>query len=696
MSACDSGEVEDAVSGVCVPAECGTDRWRVGVADTLAVYVSATASPGGDGSEQAPLASIQDGLDLAAESGTSLVVVEAGTYDQALWIRSVHSGVELRGRCLAMVEIDLRVDGQYPGIQIGSLGEGETTLDGPAGAILSGLTLSGSDNVGLSVFDGTVEVSDLAVTDCAISGIYVTGATTHVILEDVEIRDTRVDKEGNLGYGLNVFGGAAVEMSRSIIDGNRQLGVMAVNPGTSVTLDEVQILNTRPDNLGRTGVGIQAWHSAELNATRCVLDNNYNLGVHALQAADIHLEDVVIRNSRWGGLLTTDGAVSMISSTIEDNQGFGFAQSGSGYTLLQDVVIRGTIPVVGNERPYGELAIGGVLVFGGQLTAVGCSLEQNADVGLRASGPDAQVTLAATTIRDTLPRDAKGIFSGWGLLVNEGASVTAQSVTLDGNREFGAVVWDEGSELRLADADIRGTLASDYLVSAGVASLAGGTANLSAVTVSDGQGPGLYTYDAQLSCTSCDLLNNTFAGAVAQTSTLELTGAQISGTSPDERGEGGVGVYVDDRYNAYSTCSITRSVVEGSRYAAVYLRGAGEFTVSESELVGCECEDVDADEHGYGNALFLSGDTTWNWLSASLDVSQTTIRGASGAGVFLDEAEASLDDNFYLDNEVDVVQQHCSGLDDAEITIGEEGNEPTAELCTLADTDVELLTFSLD
>ncbi len=101
-TACPDGQIPDGTT--CVPEACGTGTWgNLETADDT-VYVDVTANAGGDGSKDAPFASIQDGLDAQGRDG--MVAVAAGTYVENLELTKDHSGIHLAGRCRDLVVVD--------------------------------------------------------------------------------------------------------------------------------------------------------------------------------------------------------------------------------------------------------------------------------------------------------------------------------------------------------------------------------------------------------------------------------------------------------------------------------------------------------------------------------------------------------------------------------------------------------------
>jgi len=79
---CDTGYVADR--GECVPEACGTGDWGDLETTGSTVFVNVAASEGGDGSEQGPFRTIQEGLDAVAARETHHLVVAAGTYVENL------------------------------------------------------------------------------------------------------------------------------------------------------------------------------------------------------------------------------------------------------------------------------------------------------------------------------------------------------------------------------------------------------------------------------------------------------------------------------------------------------------------------------------------------------------------------------------------------------------------------------------
>ena len=163
---CAEGTVADG--DVCVPEACGIGTWGDLPVDGDTVYVDGAADPGGDGSEDAPLASIQDGLDLAGSRGGGQVAVAAGSYSEALALDHGHAGVDLAGRCRELVTLDASDVTAHAAIQVAAEAGDEIVLSsltvtgGAAGA--DDVTGDTTDAGGLVLTGGTVTAREVDLT----------------------------------------------------------------------------------------------------------------------------------------------------------------------------------------------------------------------------------------------------------------------------------------------------------------------------------------------------------------------------------------------------------------------------------------------------------------------------------------------------------------------------------------------------
>ena len=163
VNPCEEGFIEDE-DGSCIAEACGLGTWGNLPVDGDTVYVNVEAEPDGDGSESAPLTSIQAGLDAAGDAGGGLVAVAGGDYAETLSMVKKHGGVHLAGRCRELVKIDASVgDESTPGIEIDVKGESVE---------VSGVTVRKSKYAGVLVGSGTVVMRDCTVAKNKYIGVY--------------------------------------------------------------------------------------------------------------------------------------------------------------------------------------------------------------------------------------------------------------------------------------------------------------------------------------------------------------------------------------------------------------------------------------------------------------------------------------------------------------------------------------------
>ncbi len=156
----------------------------------------------------------------------------------------------------------------------------------------------GAGGQGLNVQSGAA----VAVTRALISGnrslgVFVEGDGTSLTLSDVVVEDTQERaSDGAGGRGLNVQSGATVEVTRALISGSRDLGVFVNGDGTSLTLSDVVVEDTQERaSDGTGGQGLNAQSGATVEVTRALISGNREFGVLAAgSGTSVRLSDVVV------------------------------------------------------------------------------------------------------------------------------------------------------------------------------------------------------------------------------------------------------------------------------------------------------------------------------------------------------------------------------------------------------------------
>ncbi len=502
---CDVGWLADR--GECVPRACGSGPWGDLEVDENTVFVDVEAKDGGDGTADAPLGSIQAGLDLAAARGGGLVAVAAGTYAETLLMGAGHAGVELAGRCHELVVLDASGgEAGEPGIQL-TLVSGEASL--------AGLWVKGAGGIGVNIDTGAVIASRIRVTGAAETGLEVGGSSlfASLTLEDSIVEDCHL-------FGLNSFGTSAEVAARDCV-----------------------ISGTLPGNSGEAGYGAQACLGGSLLLEACSIEECYASGVIAYH-------------------------------------------SGTELTML-DTVVRGGLEDADTAR------CGLELIDGPSATVEGCALLDSAWSGVNVSGEGTSLVMRDSAVIGT--RRSLEEKYGWGLLVREGASMTAEACQVQ-RSSYGGVLVESGGVLTVSDSEISRNHYSGTCVHEG------GTLSISDSHITDNESKGAHVSEGgSLRAVRCVYDSNSSIGVKVDGDGTEarLLDTRISNTLPDTDGQLGMGIeIVDDSTLEVRDCSLS-----GNRVAGVNAGlGAARIMVVDSvvELTGSQLSDGLG---GYGLAI---------------------------------------------------------------------------------------------
>ncbi len=714
---CDEGWQDDA--GVCVPVACGVGSWGGLEVDGETVFVDLSAAEGGDGSQGAPLRSIQAGLDLAGSRGGGLVAVAAGTYGETLAITTDHAGVRLAGRCRELVNLDASVgDEVTPGIDIDVMyGEAEVSglavvessyvgvMVGSGVVRLVGLAVEGSAHYGVVAHRGALVSADLSLEDCLLSGntgagLLTQDGGTEVVVTDSRIRGTLPEASGSHGFGMVANTSATLRAERCVLLDNSMDGVVVWDADTQVALVDSLILGTLPDGNGEGGFGIQVSGGAELTAEGCVLEANTGVGAEARDAGTrLSLGDTIVR----GTLPTADGegghglqslfgaALAVEGCEVDGNTRLGIVAGHHGTeVLLIDTTVSDTL--LDENGEYGS----GVEVSDGvEVLAERCVVEDNRSVGIVIADAGTDVALVDTTVRGTQP-DMIGS-AGNGIEVHRGATLTVEGCVVEGNTSAGVLAFDPGTEVEIRDSSIRLTAVPPFveqgMVAPGVAAQRGAVIAASGALVQANDGPGLYAVAAgMLSCTGCSIVDNRFAGVVVvDGGSIAIARSTIHGTRESVNLGGGVGVFAALQFDWEPASLLVRdSTITDHSVAGAYLQGHGSY-----RLEGTVISDSSGVEHGAaircGDGVQAAGVTAWDGGSGFLLQDNIILQNA-GAGLFLDDASAALDGNAWSNNAPDLLVQGVTCLEPRE----DYGEAPSSEICPEWDRPTCHLDFRLN
>jgi len=155
---------------------------------------------------------------------------------------------------------------------------------------------------GLVVQGGAVVQADRALVERNRGvGVFVAEPDAELTLTDVIVRDTRErDRDGTGGRGLALQEGARVAVTRAIFERNGEAGIFAGDIGTVLTVADVVVRGTRgrvSDGKFGRGLGVQLGATADV--TRSLFDGTRDIGVFvAGSGTAVSLADVVVRDTR--------------------------------------------------------------------------------------------------------------------------------------------------------------------------------------------------------------------------------------------------------------------------------------------------------------------------------------------------------------------------------------------------------------
>ncbi|MEZ4235462.1 MAG: DUF1565 domain-containing protein [Myxococcota bacterium] len=665
--------------GSCLPDDCGDYPFGAYAGgDYIFVEGRDEGAMEPDGTETAPFRTLTEAIAAAtARRNPPPIVVASGTYGERFLLGDAHDGLHIEGVCRENIVVASPDD--LPAVDVEAGADTEITLHG--------LTFRNGGGPAVVVGGGQLVLDHVTVDDAVAAGVAAYGAGASLLLTDALVAGVRRHADTGAGYGLAVGSGAHAAASGISFGPTGTAAVLADGFGSDLVLAYSAVdgrLGVAQTAL--QGAGVLVVNGATAQVSDVVLTSPFDLGlaVAGPSAATLTRVSVLaVLPAADGGLggggtgVSVSGGATLDAADLSVHGASRYGVSAWDPDTTVDVRLLRIVDAV----PAGHPSAGAGLVVGnGAAVTASDVLVQGARVyAAIASGTGAQLTLTDAELLDPFPGDALGI--GGGLLAQGGAALDAERVTVRGATGVGVLVDD--ATATLTDVDVRGTLrALDQTAAAGAAVQAGGALDAELLVVSESEGPGLLVSGGSAGCTGCDLLGNTFAGLVVTSGgDATLSDAQLADTVVDASLAGGLGAVVDGRQSALD---LQGSTVTGNALGGVSVTGDAAVTLVGNVLDGGP---VDRAVWPTGTAVFASGSS-----AARLWLADNDLQHSEGGALFLDDGTAALGGNRWLDNAVDVVQQLCG---DHPPPDGLQA-EPTAStrLCPAYDQPVELLSFA--
>lgn len=135
-----------------------------------------------------------------------------------------------------------------------------------------------------------------------ISGL---GAT--VMAQDLVVRDTQPTVRA-LGRGISAQSGSIVQVARAVISGSRETAIAALEPGTSVTMTDARLVDTRTTECGgcASGSAVVA-ESSRVTMTRFEIDNADLCGLLLGGTSEVDLDTGLVIGCNIGACVQVPG-----------------------------------------------------------------------------------------------------------------------------------------------------------------------------------------------------------------------------------------------------------------------------------------------------------------------------------------------------------------------------------------------------
>ncbi len=420
---------------------------------------------------------------------------------------------------------------------------------------------------------------------------------------------------------------------------------------------DLVILDASVGDDSTPGIDVNA-NSSEVEMSGVTVSASRYAGVR-VGSGTVTLRDLAVSECEYVGVGAHQGTflpttLTMESCDVEGNISAGVLALDYETTVsMRDTSVVDTRP--DEEGLYGY---GIVVTDGARLIAEACAISRNDALGMNISAQGTQVTLRETIVEDTHPVENLG--GGYGIQVYDGASLQVEDSEIRRNTAMGIYAINLGTTVALQDTKITYTKRGGiFTIGSGLAAQSYASVVATDMETSSNDGPGILVAGggARLACDSCTIRDNWFSGVVVLWgASLDINDTIIEGTTVQENVGGGVGIYAEPWGGGPPALSITGTTIQDNAIAGVWLSGEGSYAFSDSTIHGGEGWTRECLTK-CGDAVYArDGVTAWDGSSGLLLESNEILDGL-GAGLFLDNASATLSGNSYADNAVDLVTQ---------------------------------------
>ena len=575
------------------------------------VFVAPGASPG-DGSRDAPVATIAEALELAAKG--KRIVLLPGTYPEPVHITR---DVSLVAACPGSVS--LTGAAQTPKVPAAVWVQ-------DADVKLEGLRIT-ADGAGVLVTSGGDVTTDRTdISGCLLAAVLATGFGSDAIVTTSRLAETRLALLGDRNVGIGAFAddGGKVTLVDTAVLGNRTYGVLSRYAPSTATLEGVAIVGTASNDEGLFGRGVQALWGGTASVARTFISGSHDAGAFAFEGTLTMTESVVegtlpldgtpagAYDGRFGEGIAADGGatVEVERTQVVANTSTGVSSYGAGTVIaLTESHVRDTLP--GYVDVPGDAGRGVEAAFGGRLELTRSAVTGNREAGVFVNGEGAEAHLSGSLVSHTTA--SKG--GGDGVLAIDGARAKLDGTVVIANTASGVLARGLGTTIEIASCEVSGTEAGQDAGGAGygIAAQEGAAVTVELTSIRANAGAGVFAADA-----------GTY---------LTLSKSLVRGTLPSGAGTHGRGVNVQ----LGASAKLVDVTIEDSHDIGLFAQLSGGSLEGKGLLVRRTAPDAASGTGGRGIELQMGEATLSNVLVADCPDGALLVSG-DGADVTVEDA----------------------------------------------------------
>ncbi|MFH1811773.1 MAG: right-handed parallel beta-helix repeat-containing protein [Pseudomonadota bacterium] len=273
----------------------------------------------------------------------------------------------------------------------------------------------GTDRFGkgaVAGFGGTLEIIDSAIVRNLSAGVSVIEGG-HARIQGSVIDDTRADRRGPFGYGIEVDLGSDLEVDHSSITRSAEWAVTGFDAETRLVLRD-SVLHGPEAGQDGIGAGIYVRSGAQLEVERCAILDSFTAGLRVEYPGTVAtVRASLIQGTRFSqdsaagagsGLIVAYGAEARVEDSIlRDNQTVGVIAGadddpGAAVSLL---ALRATLIADTRADPTGHWGIGLEVSGAARAEAVRCSVSENLASAVVVGGTQARLDLVDSSVLET-------------------------------------------------------------------------------------------------------------------------------------------------------------------------------------------------------------------------------------------------------------------------------------------------------